>query len=221
MPKKKRQPADTYERLRKLILDRCEPGEALSEPKLAKLLHVSRTPIRETLARLERDGLVTIVPRRGAFVRNLGVADIHELFEVREAIETYEIRQVAKHIDLVALEALEQRMDTLYENLDKRQPAAKRFNAMLPVFDELHDLILATRRNKLFVDILRSLSGSWSLGRKKLLSRLGEEAVQRGYEEHKEIIRVLKRQDPAAAERVMRMHLLDSCRRYVSAHKLW
>ena len=212
---------DIYNRLRQLILERYQPGDSLSEPELAKQMRVSRTPVREALARLERDGLVITVLRRGAFVRALGLTDIHEMFEVREAIETYQIRQAAKRIDLRALEMLEQRMDQLYVSLSRDLSALERFNAMLQPFHELHDLILDTRGNKRFIDIIRNLAGPWSLARKKLTSGIGEEALEQGYREHKEIIRVLKTQDPIGAEQAMRMHLQNSRRRYVSAHELW
>jgi DNA-binding GntR family transcriptional regulator len=212
-------PVDIYERLRQLILERYESGDSLSEPGLAKLLQVSRTPVREALARLERDGLIITVPRRGAFVRALGFSDIHEMFEVREAIETHEIRQAAKRIDLRALQALERRMDECYASLSRDSPALERFNTMLPSFRELHDLILATRGNKRFIQIIRNLAGPWSIGRKNLAPDIAEETLKQGYREHKEIIQILKRQDPAAAERAMRKHLRNSRRRYVSAHE--
>jgi len=217
----KRNPGDVYGRLRALILNRCQPGDALSEPELAKMLKVSRTPVREALARLERDGLVVIVPRRGAFVKSLEVIDIHELFEVREAIETYEIRQVAKRIDLRELEALERKMDDLYARLHRNRglSAGERFSALFGLFQELHELILNARRNRRFLDIIRNLGGPWSLARRKLLDGLGIEALEQGYKEHQEIIKALKQRNPVTAERAMRMHLRQSRRRYVLAHE--
>lgn len=212
---------DLHEQLRALILNGYQPGEPLSEPELARALRVSRTPVREALARLERDGLVVILPRRGAFVKSLEVIDIHELFEVREAIETHEIRRVARRIDLRELGALEKSMDDLYCQLarDKGMPAAEKFNTLFGPFVALHDLILNVRRITRFLDILRNLSGPWTLARKRLLSGLGEEALEHGYNEHKDIIQALKKQDPVAAERAMRRHLLCSRRRYVLAHE--
>jgi DNA-binding GntR family transcriptional regulator len=119
------------------------------------------------------------------------------------------------------LEALERKMDDLYSRLGRGKglSAADKFSALFGTFSELHELVLNVRRNLRFLDIIRNLSGPWSLARRKLLSGLGEEALVQGYKEHKEIIQALKKQNPVAAERAMRMHLRHSRRRYVLAHE--
>src|SRR5438132_13098760 len=86
--------ADTvYAELRRAILDReFDPGEPLTELELSHRFRVSRTPVREALAKLERDHLVRVVPKKGAFVRTLSHDEIRDLYEVREELEGFEAR---------------------------------------------------------------------------------------------------------------------------------
>ena len=211
--------SNVYRRLRELVLERFAPGEPLSEPELAKLLGVSRTPVRESLGRLERDGLVRIVPRKGAFVSTLGITEIHELFEVREAIETYEIRQVAKKVSVRALRSIEMRMVRIYASSNEKTSPSEKFEKLLGVFDELHDLILQTRGNRRFVDILGTISGAWHLSRKRLIKSITSEGVRESYQEHLKIIHALKQQDPVASERAMRTHIVNSRGRYINIYR--
>ena len=211
--------SNMYRRLRELLLERFAPGDSLSEPELAKLLGVSRTPVRESLGRLERDGLVRIVPRKGAFISALGITEIHELFEVREAIETYEIRQVARRIDLRAVRSIERRMVGIYARSNAKTSPSEKFEELLGVFDELHDLILQTGGNSRFIDVLGTISGAWHMNRKRLVKRITDKGVRESYQEHMKIVNALKQQDPVAAEDAMRAHIANSRGRYINIHR--
>ena len=85
-----------YQELRRLIV-RLElaPGAVLRDDDLQARLGLGRTPIREALQRLERDQLVTVVPRRGVFVSNVDVADLAVLYESRAILEPYAMRLAA------------------------------------------------------------------------------------------------------------------------------
>ncbi|WP_186236752.1 GntR family transcriptional regulator [Burkholderia gladioli] len=74
------------------------PGSRLSEVQVARQLDVSRTPMREAFAQLEREGLVTIVPRVGAYVRNVTPRDVEEIYTVRAALECLAVQLAAERI---------------------------------------------------------------------------------------------------------------------------
>ena len=77
-----------FEEIQQAILEqRLKPGDHIREHELTKLLQVSRTPVREALVLLERDGLVEIAPNRGCFVREFDAQDIREIFAMRTALE--------------------------------------------------------------------------------------------------------------------------------------
>jgi GntR family transcriptional regulator, rspAB operon transcriptional repressor len=90
----------TYEALKQQILDwTLPPGTPLPEPELAARLNASRTPVRESLQQLSREGLVRLVPGKGAFVTDISVPDVTELFQMRQALETYASRLAARAPD--------------------------------------------------------------------------------------------------------------------------
>src|SRR5436190_5321759 len=107
--------ADTvYGALRQAILDReFDPGEPLTEHGLCARFRVSRTPVREALAKLERDHLVRVVPKKGAFVRTLSSDEIRDLYEVREALEALAVRLAAPGLDRGDLAGFETRFREL------------------------------------------------------------------------------------------------------------
>ncbi|MEO5772078.1 MAG: GntR family transcriptional regulator [Burkholderiaceae bacterium] len=97
-----------HEQLRSDILHaRLRPGEALSENSLAQRLGVSRTPVREAVQRLVREGLVHVLPQRGSYVAVLSMQRIQEALFVREAVETQVVRRIVDSpVDPAGLRAL-------------------------------------------------------------------------------------------------------------------
>ena len=74
-------------------------GAVLSEERLARRFRVSRTPVRKALVRLEQEGLVRILPKRGVVVPEVSPGELRELFDVREALEGMAARQAAGRVD--------------------------------------------------------------------------------------------------------------------------
>lgn len=77
-------------------------GSLLSEVEVARQLHVSRTPAREAFVRLEAEGLLSLLPRRGAVVTPMTPADMVDLLEVRESLEVSAVRRLSRHQDRAA-----------------------------------------------------------------------------------------------------------------------
>lgn len=78
-----------FEALREAIINgTLEPGERLMEIQLAEEMGVSRTPVREAIRKLELEGFVVMVPRKGAYVAGLSMKDIADVFEIRTALES-------------------------------------------------------------------------------------------------------------------------------------
>ena len=86
------------------------PGERLMETQLADELGVSRTPVREAIRKLELEGLVVMVPRRGAYVAGISMRDIHEVFQVRGALEALAASLAAERITAEELEEMERQL---------------------------------------------------------------------------------------------------------------
>lgn len=89
-----------YEMLRKAILDGAiETGERIVEKDYAEKLNISRTPIREAIRRLESEGLVQYIPRKGVIAKGLSLEDIEEIYEIRKALECLAVRQLILNLD--------------------------------------------------------------------------------------------------------------------------
>ncbi len=88
-----------FENLRDAIITQVlKPGERLMEIQLADEMGVSRTPVREAIRKLELEGLVVMVPRKGAYVAGVSMKDIHEVYEVRSALEMLAVTLAAERI---------------------------------------------------------------------------------------------------------------------------
>src|SRR5512136_2912197 len=86
-----------YESLRERIISgELKPGLPINEAAFASELSVSKTPIREALRQLERDGFVENVPGRGSAISHIGPQDIREVFEIREIIESGAVKRAAR-----------------------------------------------------------------------------------------------------------------------------
>lgn len=96
-----------FKTLRQAILrGELKPGERLMEIKLANKLGVSRTPIREAIRKLELEGLVLMIPRRGAEVAEITEKSLNDVLEVRKALEELAVQLACERMDEEGLEAL-------------------------------------------------------------------------------------------------------------------
>ena len=107
---------DSYQPLREVVCETLreairggvlKPGERLMEIQLADELGVSRTPVREAIRKLELEGYVIMLPRRGTYVANLSIRDINEVFEIRTTLDALASGLAAERITAEELEKLE------------------------------------------------------------------------------------------------------------------
>jgi DNA-binding GntR family transcriptional regulator len=190
-----------YERLRdEIVSGALRPGEQLVEARIAEQLGVSKTPVREALIRLQRDGLVAIEPYRGARVLEPSADDVREILELRALLECQIARDLAAERPPGALAALEASIARSREAL-----AAGRTADLLDALTEFSDILAGacgnSRMAKLLVD-LRSvllLIGSTSL---RAPGREG-----RSIEEHERILAAIRAGDPDAAAAATADHI--------------
>ena len=99
-----------FQTLRQAILrGELKPGERLMEIHLAQKLGVSRTPVREAIRKLELEGLVLMIPRKGAIVAEITVQDLEDVLEVRMALEELAVKIACKRITQEQLEEIKRR----------------------------------------------------------------------------------------------------------------
>jgi len=190
-----------YEILKKsIIFQEILPGEKIDEEAIAKQLGVSRTPIRETLCRLENEGIVRIIPRRGAFVVKHSREKITEIMMVREALEGFAARLAA---DNVSRQAIEQ-MRSLFKDFSEsniRDRSKEYTQADL----EFHNFVITTSKNNLLINLMNTLNDHVQMLRLQTVTHEGR--PEHSLIEHFNIIEAMEKKDPSQAESLMREHI--------------
>lgn len=126
-----------YEVLKHAIITGEIPaGERIVETDYAERLHISRTPLREALRRLERDALVEYIPRRGVIVRAFTIADVDEIYTVRNALEMLTLPAIIERAtaeEIAELRGRLQEMDRLVaeRNIEELSPVTRAFHAQI------------------------------------------------------------------------------------------
>ena len=178
------------------------------EEKLAKSLEVSRTPVREAIRMLELEGLVVMLPRKGAEVARITVDDLQEALEVRMAIEDLAVRLASLRID--------------DEGKAKLQKAAEAFDAALEKKDvvkivekdeRFHDVIFEATKNRRLVSLAHSLREQVYRYRYEYVKDFSShDKLSR---EHARIMEAILEGDVVKAQQAMRGHISDQLQRVI------
>jgi DNA-binding GntR family transcriptional regulator len=194
-----------YRRLRDSIVQGVlPPGRKVSERSLATELGISAQPVREALRRLEQDGMVVTLPRRGTVVAEVGPAQLAELGRIRAALEGVACALAAERLDaagLAALAAILPRMQAGTEAADT--------DALDQANEDFHAIIHRATGNLFLMRSLASLRAYDHLGRHRAVGSTPRD-MPKALTEHRGIVAALKRRDPASAEARMRHHVLRS-----------
>lgn len=198
--------SQVYDYLMQRILDmELEPFRELSEAKLAIEFGISRTPVREALARLARRGLVDILPQRGTRVSPLSIELIAKSRFIREALERPLARMAAEKLtpDIAALMVREIALQQTYAELGDDQ-------AFLASDDQFHALIARAAGFESIWDDVRE--AKFHMDRVRRLSLLSQQHMQFIIGEHREILAHLKAHDVAGADQSIAVHLVSVMR---------
>ena len=190
-----------YLTLREAIVSaELEPGRRLSENELADLLGVSRTPVREALARLRDERLVAIVPQLGTYVTLISQQGVADAAFVREALECSAIRLATPAADEPALAALQ-------ANLAAQERAVEEEDA--EAFDRLDDALHQSLCDLSGHDVAWTLSrrANGHLDRVRRLSLPDPAYMGEMVDEHRQVIAAVADRDADRAEQLLRHHL--------------
>lgn len=190
-----------YYAIRELIVTLgLAPGSVVSERELMERLGVGRTPVREALRDLAREGLVDVFPRRGMFVSRVDVGHLADLSEVRLVLEPRAARLAAERRNEADREQAEALLDEL-----SRSAAAGDERRLIDLDQRIHRHVYRCVHNPFFEATLEEYYvltlRIWFLALDRV-ERLGD-AIR----EHHEILEAIRDGDPGRAERVMRSHV--------------
>ena len=200
---------DNYQPLRETVCEALrhairngilEPGERLMEVQLAEELGISRTPVRETIRKLEQEGYVIMMPRRGTYVSSVSVNDIKEIFEIRSALESLSTGLAARRIEPDELEKLRALLTEIEGHIERRD-----IDKIVETDIEFHGLLYQVSRNERLVTIISNLKEQ--LARFRTLSMSYPGRLQQTLEEHRAMVEAIAAGDVEAARDAAERHM--------------
>ena len=200
---------DSYQPLRDLVFEtlreairsgKLQPGQRLMELQLAEDLGVSRTPVREAIRKLELEGLVVMVPRKGAYVEELSMKDMAEVFEMRSALDGLAAALAAERITEEEIEALERLLVEISEAI-----ARKDLNACIQADTTFHERLYQASRNVRLAQTIGNLRERIQLFRTTSLGRPGR--MNLALEEHRQILEAISRRNGRLAQKLAFQHI--------------
>ena len=183
-----------------ILTGKLKPGERLMEIHLANKLGVSRTPIREAIRKLELEGLVIMIPRRGAEVAQITWKNLKEVLEVRRALDVLVI-------ELACERMTPEELSTLYNACEKFKDATKTSDTrkIAEADVELHDIIVASTRNGRLTQLLNNLAEQMYRYRFEYLKDASQHEML--VQEHYDMYQSILNKDKISAARVVRKHI--------------
>jgi len=201
---------EAYDALRAAILGgRLQPGERIVEADIARQMATSRSPVREAVRKLEHEGLLEYVPRRGTIVVGLSRDDVADAYQLRAHLEAYGAR-------LAATRASKTQLARLLEMIERMcQSAADDDLEELVAADvEFHRLVCEASSSRRLLQLWETLNPArWTLVSGLRATDLSLEQIA---ERHRPILAALQSRKPDHAENIIRSHILELGERVLS-----
>lgn len=191
------------------------PGTVLSAADIAVRLNVSRSPAREAILQLQSEGLVTIVPRRGAVVLDGGMADVEDIFGFREPVEGMAAALAAERISPATLESLASTFEAHAEAV-----LTGDLERHLELDEKFHTIFIGASGNERIVDSLRTVRAQLGVLTRRLSAEPGAMDA-RIIGAHAAILEAIKVGDSRKAERVARSHVRGVAEFYREHFPVW
>ena len=190
-----------YETLKHAIITGQIPaGARIVETEYADKLHISRTPLREALRKLERDGLVEYVLRRGVVVRAFTIADVEEIYTIRNALEMLTLPAIINNATAEDIRSLREKLHQLDAFIAKNDvegisPLARSFHDQLTAISGLNRILRVIQSQDEYIRRFSAMSIAKETRRKS------------AHEEHYKLLDYVEKKDLESFERLMRKHI--------------
>jgi DNA-binding GntR family transcriptional regulator len=180
-----------------------QENEELKENTIGLELGVSRTPVREALRQLELEGLVTIIPNKGAYVTGITSKDIHDIYMIRSYLEGLCAKWACDHITEAQIEALD---EVLY--LSDFHARRGHNEQLVELDNKFHELIYKASGSKILEHVLTDFHHYVERVRKITLSRPSR--ATKSSAEHAAILDAIRRRDGKLAEALANEHIMNT-----------
>jgi len=190
-----------FHKIRENILNGVyKHNEPLKEIKISEELGVSRTPVREAIRQLELEGLVTIIPNKGAVVSSISARDIEDIYTIRALIEGLAARRAAEHITAEQVEAIEELIYLSRFHLEKGH-----IEQLYELDTKFHAMLYDISESKILRHILVDFHNY--VKRVRLASLASYERAEKSIEEHELIVKAIIKKDYGEVERLTNEHV--------------
>ena len=192
-----------FQEIREDILKgKFKENEELREATLGKELGVSRTPVREALRQLELEGLVHIIPNKGAYVTGITEKDVHDIYMTRSMLEGLCARWAAEHISEEQIQELEEVLLLTEYHLDRGNA-----EQLAELDGKFHEVLYDASQSRILRHILSDFHKYVQVARKRSVKK--EDRAKKSLEEHREILNALRTGDAGRAEELAHIHILN------------
>ena len=190
-----------YDSLKKSILHgKLKAGQRLIEETLANQIGISRTPVREAFQKLERDDIVSRLPKGGFAVREFTKEDVEEIFGIRIALESYAAYLAAIHITEEKISTLEKKATESVNALEKGED-----EKAVQLHTEFHDFLYKSCKSKKLTEMINNFRDYFYRYRSALLHAPG--GFKTSISGHHQMIDAMKKKNPKLVEKLVRSHL--------------
>ena len=183
-----------------IMMGQLSPGERLLEVQLAEEMGVSRTPVREAIRRLELEGFVVMVPRKGAYVAGLSVNDVESVYEIRTALETLAVRLAAQRMEAEDYQYLEELSAKMRETWQ-----GGNVENWIDLDAKFHEALYKFSRNERLVQLMSNVMEQ--ISRYRIISLANMQVRHNSLAEHEELIEALRNRDSEAAAGAAAHHI--------------
>lgn len=194
-----------FQKIRDNILEgKYKEHDELRENTIGKELGVSRTPVREALRQLELEGLVTIIPNKGAYVTGISPKDVRDIYMVRSMLEGLCARWATENITEEQLDELEEIL--LLSEFHIKKEGSSNANQVAALDGKFHAVLYEASNSRILSHILTDFHKYVLMARKS--SIVSEERARKSIREHKQILRAIRDKDADLAEQLANEHIL-------------
>lgn len=197
-----------FHQLKEDILEgKYKQKDELREISIGKELGVSRTPVREALRQLELEGLVNIIPNKGAYVNAITPEDVQDIYMIRARLEGLCASMAAERISSEELAEMEE-IIILSEFHEKKQ----HYDQLLSLDSRFHETLYSACKSKILEHLLKDFHHYVQKVRKKSLSYSGR--AEKSTKEHEAILKAIKEHDPEQADTLTTLHIMNTIKNF-------
>jgi len=188
-----------------IIKGKFKPGEKISEGELAESMGISRTPLREAFRKLENEGFIKIIPRKGAVVADLDAEEAINLYEIKSTLEGLAARLAAANMKEKDIGKLEKVNDELKQLIDKND-----LESFYRVHTRFHEGFVKLCGNKRLIQMISNLNDHFN--RFGIISLTLPGQFEKATEQHSQIIEAFKNGDENLVEQKVKTNVMTGGR---------